>query len=279
MIENRIAFRYKGKELIEKLIIRPPFSYSAIFHNEGCFIYVKGAKTKLLSSEVNLDLKDKEAVLLKCGSYFADWMKKATQPVTVIVVHLYPDLLKHLYKNELPKSLKRREVMDQTKIILHNDFITKFIESLEFYFDNPSLINDDLLELKIRELILLLIQTQNASSILELIEELYSPRVANLKQVINLHQYENLSIEELATLCGLSVSSFKRDFKEIYDDSPGSYLTIKKIEKAKELLQVGDLSISEISYHVGFNDPYYFTRTFKKKEGVPPSIYREQFQS
>ena len=141
------------------------------------------------------------------------------------------------------------------------------------------MVNEDLLELKIKELILLLIQTKNASSTLELIEELYSPRVANLKQVINLHQYENLSIEGLAALCGLSPSSFKRAFREIYNDSPGNYLNMKKIGKAKELLEVSNLAISEISYEVGFNDPHYFTRIFKKKAGVSPSSYREQFLS
>ncbi len=279
MIEDRIVFSYKGKQLIEKIVIRPPFLYSAIFHNEGCFIYVKGSETKLLSSEVNLNLKDREAVLLKCGTYFADWMKEATQPMTVIAIHLYPDLLRQLYMNELPKSFKKREVKEQVRIIDSDDIITKFIESIEFYFENPILVNDDLLELKIKELILLLIQTKNASSVLELVEELYSPRVANLKKVINLHQYHNLSLEKLAALCGLSVSSFKRKFREIYLDSPGQYLTRKKIEKAKELLQVGNLSISEISFEVGFYDPHYFTRIFKKKEGIPPSNYREKFQS
>ena len=279
MIEDRIVFSYKDKQLIEMIVIRHPYSYNAIFHNEGCFIYVKGSKTKLLSSEVNLNLKDREAVLLKCGTYFAEWMKGATKPVTVIAIHLYPDLLKQLYKNELPKSFQQREVKEQVKTITPDDIITKFIESIEFYFENPVLVNDDLLELKIKELILLLIQTENASSILELVEELYSPRVANLKKVINLHQYQNLSIEKLATLCGLSVSSFKREFREIYNDSPGNYLNLKKIEKAKELLQVSDLSVSEISYEIGFNDPYYFTRIFKKKEGLPPSTSRQQFPS
>ena len=155
MIEDRIVFSYKDKQLIEKIVIRPPYSYNAIFHNEGCFIYVKGSKTKLLSSEVNLNLKDREAVLLKCGTYFAEWMKGATKPVTVIAIHLYPDLLKQLYKNELPKSFQQREVKEQVKTITPDDIITKFIESIEFYFENPVLVNDDLLELKIKELILL----------------------------------------------------------------------------------------------------------------------------
>jgi len=157
--------------------------------------------------------------------------------------------------------------------------LSKFIESLEFYFQNPSLVNDDLLELKIKELILLLVQTKNVDSILELITELYSTKTTSLKEVIQLHIYSNLSVEELAKLSQMSLSSFKRAFKKQFNDSPSNYINSAKLKKAKELLSFSELSISAIAYEVGFNDPLYFTRLFKKKEGLPPSSYRTNFSS
>ncbi|WP_375560361.1 helix-turn-helix domain-containing protein [Bernardetia sp. OM2101] len=275
MIKDRQVFQYQNKNLIERVIICPPFRYEAIFQNEGCFIYLKSKDTKLISSDVNLTLENKDAVLLKCGTYFVDWLKKTDSMVEVLAVHLYPEILEKLYKNELPQRLKKSANYTQVKKIAPTDTISKFVESLEFYFQNPSLVSDDLLELKIKELILLLVQTKNASSVLELIEDLYSPRKSELKKIIDLHSYQNLSVEELAILCNLSVSSFKREFNSIYNESPIRFLNKKKIEKAKELLELSDLSIAEISHQVGFNDPYYFTRMFKKQEGTAPSIYRK----
>jgi AraC-like DNA-binding protein len=80
----------------------------------------------------------------------------------------------------------------------------------------------------------------------------------------------------LAKLCNLSLSSFKREFKKVFDDSPANYILSAKIKKAKELLAISDLPINEIAYETGFNDPLYFTRQFKKKVGNSPSAYRKE---
>ena len=58
--------------------------------------------------------------------------------------------------------------------------ITHFIQSLDFYFENPNLVTDDLLKLKIKELILLLLQTDNAENIITLFSHLFNPRQAGL---------------------------------------------------------------------------------------------------
>ncbi|MEM8525773.1 MAG: AraC family transcriptional regulator, partial [Bacteroidota bacterium] len=209
MIQSRQILKYQNKNLIEKVVIQPPFRYNPVFQDSGCFLYAKGNTPKLLSSEVNIKLKDKEAVLLKCGAYVTDWLQTANSPTEIIVVHLLPDILKQLYSNELPKVFKQRKATKQVKVIVPDDMMKRFIESLEFYFHNPQIVNEDLLELKLKELILLLVQSRNAASVLELIEDLYYSQNVNFKNVIELHKYENLSISELASLCGLSLSSFK----------------------------------------------------------------------
>ncbi|TDS13578.1 AraC family transcriptional regulator [Maribacter caenipelagi] len=276
MILKREKFEYQNKTLIERVTINPPYKYEAIFQNEGCFIYVKGSDSKFLSSENNLNLNENQAVLLNCGTYFVEWLEKSKQTIEVIAFHLYPEILKKIYLQELPKSLTQKNRKNQIKKIDPDNTISKFVDSLNFYFQNPALVNEDLLELKIKELILLLVQTKNSESILEIISDLYSPNVVSIKKVIKLHLYENLSLEELAKLCNLSLSSFKRQFKTIFQDSPTNYINHRRIEKAKELLKVSDYSISEISFHIGIQDPQYFTRFFKKKVGITPSSFRKK---
>ena len=118
-----------------------------------------------------------------------------------------PDVLKKLYTGDLPKIIKKQSDSKSSQVIVSSDVIARFIESLEFYFQNPSLVNDDLLELKIKELILLLIQSKNVDSILELVADLYSTNTVQVKEVIELHLFSNLKLEELAKLCNLSLSS------------------------------------------------------------------------
>ena len=275
MILDRKAFSYKGKVIIEKVLISAPYRYEALFHNEGCFIQIRGGGTRLLSVEDNLLIENQEAVLMKCGTYFLDFIHKIEgDTMEVLAIHLYPDILKQVYSTELPALIEQRTYAGKSSVIANESIISRYIESLEFYFQNPALVNDDLLELKIKELVLLLVQTKNAASILALVTDLYSSRNINIKSIIDLHKHSNLSLEELAALCSLSLSSFKRAFKKIYNDNPTNYFIQEKLKKAKELLTISDLSIAEVAYEAGFNDPLYFTRLFKKREGVPPSAYR-----
>ncbi len=275
MIVDRITFEYQGLVLVEKMRFNTPLEYEAVFQNRGCFIYFKERGPKLFSSENNIQLKGQEAVLLKCGSHFLDVVKKREgEEIEVIVIHLYPDLLKKIYIKELPVLLNKRGNSNPSQVIASDDIISKFIESLEFYFQHPSLVNDDLLELKIKELVLLLSQSKYIDSIQELVTDLYSTKSVQLKEIIKLHLFSSLNLEELAKLCNMSLSSFKREFKKEFEDTPNRYINTKKLEKAKELLGITDMSVSEIAYEVGFNDPLYFARFFKKKMDTSPSQYR-----
>ncbi len=275
MIIDRSTFKYNDKVIIEKIKITTPFKYEAIFENSGCFIYFKDRAPKLMTADQNIQVNSQEAVLLKCGNHFMELLKHTDEEeVEAMIIHLYPELLKKLYANELPKQIQLNECPVNSEVIVSKEVIAKFIESLEFYFINPTLINNDLLELKIKELILLLIQSKNVCSIQELITDLYSAQNVQLKNVIELHKYSNLNQEELAKLCNLSLSSFKREFKKVFNDTPNNYMTDLKLKRAKELLSVTEMPISEIAFGVGFNDPLYFTRAFKKKIGSSPSQYR-----
>ena len=275
MILARSTFKYRNQILIEKIRIRTPFRYETTFQNSGCFIYFKEQGPKLLSSENNVQIKEKEAVLLKCGNHFLDLLRKRdTDEVEVIVIHLFPEVLKKLYISELPAIIEKQTDNKRSQVVASSDVIARFIDSLEFYFQNPSLVNNDLLELKIKELILLLVQSKNMNSILELIADLYSPKTVQLKEIIELHLFSNLKLEQLAKLCNQSLSSFKREFKKEFNDSPTNYIIGKKIEKAKKLLSMTKWSINEIAYEVGFQDQLYFTRLFKKRTGTTPSNFR-----
>lgn len=277
MITARSTFKYQNQVLIEKIKILTPFRYEAIFQNSGCFIYFKNQGPKLLSSEVNTQLKSNEAVLLKCGNHFVDLLRETNEEqVEVIVVHLYPDILKKLYIGELPAIIEKQNNSKGSQVVVSSDVIARFIDSLEFYFQNPSLVNNDLLELKIKELILLLVQSKNVTSILELVADLYSANTVHIRSIIELHLFSNLKLEQLAKLCNLSLSSFKRKFRKEFADSPTNYINHQRLEKAKELLVITDLPISEIAYKTGFQDSLYFTRLFKNKIGIPPSTYRTE---
>jgi len=279
MFLDRQSFKYKGKSLIEKAIIKPPIKHERIFHDQGCFLYLKNSEGKLNSSQEKINISPKEAVLFQCDTYFMEIISSNNEDVVeVIAFHLYPEILKKLFANELPKSIISGAKNVNSQIIVNSEIISKFIESLEFYFQNPTLVNDDLLELKIKELVLLLIQSKNVESILQLIKNLYSTRTDDLRKTVNLHLYSNLSVDDLAKLCSMSLSTFKREFKKAFGESPAKHITLKRLQKSEKLLRTTAMRINEVAFKLGYNDPQYFTRVFKKSTGISPTEFRAQFR-
>ncbi len=83
----------------------------------------------------------------------------------------------------------------------------------------------------------------------------------------------------LAASCGLSQNYFIRLFKEIIGMSPQQYRTQILINRACILLQDPSLSVKQIAFELGFDDPLYFSRVFRLEKGISPREYRKQWQS
>ncbi|MBQ7975616.1 MAG: helix-turn-helix transcriptional regulator [Clostridia bacterium] len=84
---------------------------------------------------------------------------------------------------------------------------------------------------------------------------------------------ENISVEYLAELCGITAAYLRQLFKNAYGTSPIKYINNLKIERSKELMESGLYTISESAFLSGFSDISHFSREFKKAEKIPPSEY------
>ncbi|WP_330360102.1 helix-turn-helix transcriptional regulator [Terrisporobacter glycolicus] len=90
---------------------------------------------------------------------------------------------------------------------------------------------------------------------------------------------ENITVEGMAKICHISQSYFSRLFSKEMGDSFSNYISKLKINWAKELLEDSDMSVSQVSDELGFNEPGYFIKIFKKYEGVTPSVYRKYYKN
>ena len=87
----------------------------------------------------------------------------------------------------------------------------------------------------------------------------------------------DISVKELAKLCNMSASNFRRIFTKYSGVSPMEYKNILRIAKAKELLRNTNISITEIAEQLGFYDSSYFTKVFYKKCAYKPGEYRKRY--
>lgn len=102
----------------------------------------------------------------------------------------------------------------------------------------------------------------------------YQQGIRSVADYINDHYAEELSLETLSAICGLSPSYFTRAFKKMYDCSPSVYISMVRISNAKVLLETTLHSVKEIARKVGYNRSSTFCDAFKKETEMTPNEYR-----
>ena len=99
-----------------------------------------------------------------------------------------------------------------------------------------------------------------------------------LQRYVHDHLSRPITLEELAGLVHLSPTHFARVFKQQFGVSPIYYVIQTRLAQACALLVETDLSVKQVSVTVGYSDPYYFSRLFKKMIGQNPTSYRQRWR-
>ena len=102
-------------------------------------------------------------------------------------------------------------------------------------------------------------------------------RIADVKAWLDSHYNEKIALDDLAEHFYLNKFYLTRLFREQYGSTIVSYLLSLRISRAKELLRVTDLSVEEVGAQCGMPEANYFSRAFRKIEGVSPSEFRRRW--
>ncbi len=280
MIKSHQKFDLFDKKVFEKAVIEPPFRMMAEMPNEACFYYILQGSGVVLTPTHRVTTKVNEGLVLKCGTYFNDYFATTNTPYCeAIAIHFYPEVLKSIYDKEFPEFLSTARKVQPISFekIEASSLLKNYIDSLQFYFDNPRLVSDELLKLKLKELILLLAKTNNADVIQSLLAGLFAKTEINFREVIEANLYNDLSLQELAALTNTSLSTFKREFKRHFKSSPAKFIKKRRLQKASKLLTGTQLRISDIAFDCGFNDLAHFSKSFVAEFEFSPSEYRMNF--
>jgi AraC-like DNA-binding protein len=222
-------------------------------HFAGTSVAVNKAQSLLLKKGNWLwtELLDTEAVYYCKLFFFSE--KKLTDFLSKYTNDVKP------YKEDVPYF-----------VIENDDYIAAFITSLSSNtFTNHSY-SDALLVLKFEEIMLYLLN-KYGSTFEYYLHSLISKKISPFKNVVESNVNSNLKLEEIAFLCNMSLSTFKRHFTSEYKEPPGKWLQDKRLQKAKKLLQRGDLKASDIYLDIGYNNLSNFSVAFKKKFGISPT--------
>ena len=157
--------------------------------------------------------------------------------------------------------------------------ITAFIELHETLFNLASsddYIRDMRINSGLNELLVLLMNEswhQAERSDMALKKQNLDP----IRDYLDTHYTEKISLDVLANQFFISKFYLTRVFKEQYGVSINTYVQNLRITKAKQMLRFTDKRLEDIGYQCGLGAPHYFSRIFKKVEGITPSEFREKW--
>jgi AraC-like DNA-binding protein len=152
-----------------------------------------------------------------------------------------------------------------------------FIQSLTPYFNEQGAIDEQFLNVKRSELLLILLKTN--SELANIFFDFSNPEKINLEEFMNRNFKFNVSIERFAYLTGRSLSAFKRDFEKIFNATPSHWLVQKRLEEAYYLIDKKNKKPSDIYFDLGFENLSHFSFAFKKLFGHSPTRLTEAKKS
>jgi AraC-like DNA-binding protein len=146
-----------------------------------------------------------------------------------------------------------------------NRFLRAYFDSLLPYLNCPDKMSGTIAQLKTSEAIALLLDAN--ANMETFLFDWNEPYKIDLEKFINQNFMFNVPLLEFARLTGRSLSTFKRDFRKVYDDTPEKWLRNRRLEEAKRLITHEGKKPSEIYYQVGFENFSHFSIAYKQKFG------------
>ena len=233
------------------------------------FSFLQVGKKQVHFADTSMAVNSQQSLLLKKGNwlwtelldteaiYFCKLFFFSEKKLTDFLIK-YTNNVKP-YKEDVPYF-----------VIENDDYIASFINSLSSKTFLIHSYSDALLVLKFEEIMLYLLN-KYGNEFEFYLYSLISKEVSPFKNIVESNVNSNLKLEEIAFLCNMSLSTFKRHFTSVYNEAPGKWLQDKRLQKAKELLQAGDLKASDIYLDIGYNNLSNFSIAFKNKFGVSPT--------
>jgi AraC-like DNA-binding protein len=247
---------YVGKEISpEQFIAEHTFAYVS----KGIMNVYDGNKQIILrSGDCCIGRKNRLARYNK---------EKVDNELEKVFVFFDQAFLKQFQARYKPKIVKFKST--ETIIpVCGNDLLPGFIQSLLPYYDRAK-IKDPFADVKREELLIILLQQQ--PELAGLFFDYDVPQKINLDEFMNRNYKFNVSIERFAFLTGRSLSAFKRDFKETFNDTPNHWLVRKRLQEAYFLIGKKKQRSSDIYLELGFESLSHFSYAFKKQFGLTPT--------
>jgi AraC-like DNA-binding protein len=246
------------------------------FYSQHNFIsYTFSGEKRIHKGDKSWKLESDVAIFGRKGAYLFEKFENVEHCVMAFFI---PDsYIKSVVtenRAQLPASRPSSQNVDAIVNLDLTPSTKAFFQSMIAYFENPP--SESILELKFRELLLNILYNPRNQDVLSMAINIQSHDRPSIPDVMEDNFLYNLAMEDFAKIALRSLPTFKREFKAIYNTTPGKWLLNKRLENAIMLLNSTSKSVNEIAFESGFENNSHFSRVFKEKYGKSPLHFRKE---
>lgn len=227
----------------------------------------EGRRTVLHEGECAFMRRDHRMILQK--------RVRQGKPYRSVVLRFSRNFLREFYQKLDRRSLPAYAERNRDSLYLlpaDRPDIRSLFESVLPLFEAEVKPSEELLRLKMVEGLYVLLNTDK--SLYASLFDFTDPWKIDLMDFMEQNYMNNLSLEEMASYTGRSLSTFKRDFRKYSKLTPQRWIIRRRLEAACELLRTSQLKVSEVCGKVGFKNLSHFSKIYKEKYGVAPTEMR-----
>ena len=258
-----------GGSIIDQCIVTAG-ERGTFFLEQHLLYVVLGGSVRLTCGRQSWTVSKNEMILLR-RAQSVSYEKQGSEETGLFESQLFAindELLKDFLTSQQVQIPQMTEEYG-TLVSPMSDRLVAYCWSLAPYFNDPSQVNLGLIRLKVMELLYNVMDC--SKNIFRQMLQLRQPVKTDIHRVVEENYTSPISLDELAYLSGRSLSSFKREFQDIYGEPPARWIREKRLSKAHEMLRSSNLSVSDVAYSLGFENPTHFSRIFKQQYGYAPS--------
>jgi AraC-like DNA-binding protein len=276
---------FHGKQKAEGIIFHNysapvgSFKGKSILHMNAVSLVISGEK-RMHFADKTVAVKDDEFHFLSSGNCVVS-MDLSNKLIFRSILIFFDDktltdfYLK--YSSRIATVKRKTSPGTEPYIFFQKDpFVINYIASLELLFKSHREISTEMKLLKFEELMLHLLEKHPAQLLSFQYVKAKKSQDFKIRKTVETNLTNSITIEELAFLCDISASTFKRHFVRIYGSPPSKWLLKKRMEIAKELLQHHHQKPSEVYHKVGYENHSSFTESFKQSFGITPKEFQSQ---
>ena len=254
------VYEYKSLKEISK---------QQIVFSMNTFSFLREGTKEVFFDNSTFSIENTEFLLMKTGHCLMTEKLSNTNNYyeSTLLFFKNESVLKFIRKYELEKLISgKSQSMYSFK---YDSFIKRFVDSLLDITKLPKKAQKNILEVKFDEIMLYLVELRGTDFLYFLIEN-SDDKSQQFIQTVESNQLNKLTLKELAFLCNMSVSTFKREFEKYYQESPIKWFHDKRLDYAFHLMKDEHKRASDIYLEVGYENLSSFVQAYKAKFGTTP---------